>query len=83
MIMTELLNLIIESPLYVVLFGSGGILVVIVAIVSIIFQRKKKDKVQNNITVSKSKGTEIKNNELDNRSIKVEKSEDTSISGNK
>lgn len=81
--MTELLNLIIESPLYVVLFGSGGILVVIVAIVSIIFQRKKKDKVQNNITVSKSKGTEIKNNELDNRSIKVEKSEDTSISGNK
>lgn len=83
MIVTELLNLILESPLYMVFFGSGGILAVIVAIVSIFFQKRKKDKGQNIITVRKSKGTEIKNNKLDNRSIKVEKSEETSINGNK
>lgn len=80
--MTELISEILETPLYILLFGSGGVLVIIVAIVSVIIQRKKSN-FDSTINVRKSKKTEIKNNSLRNQSIQVEKSEDTTISGNK
>lgn len=80
--MTELISAILETPLYILLFGSGGVLVIIVAIVSVIIQRKKSN-FDSTINVRKSKKTEIKNNSLRNQSIQVEKSEDTTISGNK
>lgn len=80
--MTELISAILETPLYILLFGSGGVLVIIVAIVSVIIQRKKSN-FDSTINVRKSKKTEIKNNSLRNQSIQVEKSEDTIISGNK
>ncbi|WP_373265931.1 hypothetical protein [Hungatella hathewayi] len=80
--MTELIGTILENPLYILLFGSGGVLVIIVAIVSVIIQ-KKKSNFDSTINVRKSKKTEIKNNSLKNQSIQVEKSEDTTISRNK
>lgn len=80
--MAELISTILETPLYILLFGSGGVLVIIVAIVSVIIQ-KKKSNFDSTINVRKSKKTEIKNNSLRNQSIQVEKSEDTTISGNK
>lgn len=80
--MKELISTILNNPLYILLFGSGGILVIIVAIISVIIQ-KKKSALDNTINVVKSKKTEIKYNHLKKQSIQVEKCEDTIITGNK
>lgn len=78
--MVEFFSTILKNPLYILLFGSGGVLAIIVAIMSII---QKKSNFDNAINVRKSKKTEIIDNSLQNQLIQVEKSEDTTISGNK
>ena len=39
--MTIFFNTILSSPLYTILFGSGGILVIIISILTIIIQKKR------------------------------------------
>mgnify|MGYP000293871935 CR=1 FL=1 len=77
--MLQFIDEILNNPLYCLLFGGGGILTIIVAVV----QMKKKDISSNSIIVKKSKKVRIEDNNLKDKSICVEKSMDTNISGNK
>ncbi|MCD8022046.1 MAG: hypothetical protein LUF30_03400 [Lachnospiraceae bacterium] len=77
------LNNVISSNLYIFLFGSGGILAVIVAVIAIIAQRRNKRK-RHGIFINESKNTRIdKNNLSRDTSIVVEKSEGTDVRDNK
>lgn len=73
---------ILENPIYIFLFGGGGILAVIVAVTKIIFSKDKHIK-HADISVSKSEETEICKNDLKGTSIKVDGSKHTIISNNK
>ena len=81
--MTELISTILNNPLYLLLFGGGGVLAIIIAVIAVVVQLKKKDSSSSSITIKKSKETKIRNNFLKDKDIRVEKSEDTTISGNK
>jgi len=78
----EIINLILASPFYSLLIGGGGILVVIISVASIVIQRKKA-RGSNGIFVNKSKKTSIVDNEFNNLTIDVIKSDDTTIHKNK
>lgn len=78
--MTNFFNIVLNSPIYIILFGSGGILTIIISVLAIVIQRKKK--YGRCITVRSSQNTKIENNKLDTKEIQVSKSRDIVIKNN-
>lgn len=73
---------ILSNPIYILLFGSGGILAIIISIIAVVLQIRK-GKNRRGIYVAKSKKTSITNNDMRNQSIEVKESDNTNISENK
>lgn len=69
---------IISNPFYIFLFGSGGVLAIIISICAIISSKKYK----NRIKIVRSKKTSIKGNKINNQSINVNNCEETEIHNN-
>ena len=78
--MTNFFNIVLNTPIYFILFGSGGILTIIISVLAIITQKKKK--YGSCITVRSSQNTNIENNKLDKKEIQVSKSKDIVIKDN-
>ena len=74
---------ILQTSMYTLLFGGGGILTIVVSVVSVMASIKKKNPSEGNIIVEGSKKTEIRNNKAEGKTIQVERSEDTVINDNK
>lgn len=49
----EVLNLILENPLYITLFGSGGVLIIIITLIS--FRNKKENGINISIDINSKK----------------------------
>lgn len=79
----DLINIILSNPLYKLLIGGGGILVIVVTFVAAITSKKRKIHKYNAINVKNSKKTVISDNTLDNQSIRIKDSKDTTIKNNK
>lgn len=55
----EIFNQILENPLYIILFGSGGVLIIIITLISL---RSKKDNGINiSIDINKEKQDDVSN----------------------
>lgn len=77
----ELIRQMISNPLYSLLVGSGGVLIIVITWLEL--KRGKKDKDKNEIRVEKSEKVKICNNDIKNGKIVVRKSSDTTVNENK
>ena len=78
--MSNFFNMLLSSPLYIILFGSGGILVIIISALTIVIQKRKNS--NGSITINSSENTKIENNNLNTKEIQISKSKGTVIKDN-
>lgn len=74
----KIFETIISNPIYILLFGSGGLLAIAISVFSIITTRKSKK----NINIRNSKKTSITENNIKNQSIIVKNCKKTDIHNN-
>lgn len=81
----ELISTLLSNPLYILLFGSGGVLVIALTIIAIVFTRRKRQstnvpQMQKGIVVDKSKKINITENQTP---VNIMNSEEIKIHRNK
>lgn len=62
----EFVQLILNNPIYITLFGSGGVIVAIVAIIGLKNKKSKYSGISNHNDININNNINIKNNTLEN-----------------
>lgn len=77
-----MIDQLISNPLYLLLFGGGGVLSIIVAMLTIFFKNSRKDKENDKFEIENNYRTKIIGNKIRGR-IKIRNNKYSNISNNK